>query len=1499
VFSVPASIQLRNMGQRPGLLAKAVHSVRPVLEELEKRQLLAFDLHNGVLRETFDEQDVGDLQLVARSGWDDDEYVPATNGSGQRPQLVSPAIPLFHHQITVLPGLNSFEAFASVDRVGGDTTIADNPFIGRALDLFSVTDAITFPDVKAQNNEAVNIAAVDVYRPYEGAISVTFVGTDDSETLTDTNALSSTAPPAVIVAKQGSPGPGTIGVTPGFSAPTTAGWDSLAATRDDIGVAGKPIGPITEIGIASPGEETIDNGRVFVGYLAPPGNSPPAAVDDTGYSVRPGASISIPVLANDSDPDGDPIHLVSVGAAGLGTAAIDPTNPNQVLYTASSPFSAHGPDRFTYTIADKYNAMATATVIVLVNTPPTAPDLTISVPRGMIGSFMVASADGLFSKGVGDADNDKLALTATDGMYGKASLNQDGSFAYTRDDGGLVTADSFQYTVSDGYVNVDGTISLVPDNPHLPPKPTPDPQTYPVPHGYTGSYTSAAPGIFATNPRTDGDGDPLVPIVVTAPTFGTVVFNRAGDGSYDGTFTYTPDTFDNFVLNDTFHYVLSDGYSDSAPATVELVVPNDHVPPTTIQPDTFNVNPGVRGLYMSPAPGIFENNPQRDGDGDPLIPIVDVQPKYGTVVFDRASDGTYDGTFTYTPSAPGGRIPDDSFLFSLTDGYADSNPATATLTGIPPISITYSNESFPYLIEESGGPGTDAFTIAHGTPGPLTADVTVSDAEGYPVTLNVGTQARFGHVVSPLTQIGVDEYQFEYDPPAIPMYDSDTLLTKTVSTINGNDEFTLEASDGYDSSDFTIRFDVPDQLPVVGSYPNPSGTPQNTTFEIPANNGLSYYTPVEAYGAYDPSIDYPGLVHFAAPGMLWDAFDELQLVPTSNGTSFVDDPLIANVAPQNYPLNGDFAWNPDGSFNYTPKRGFVGNDSFAFTVSDGYESSSLAYVTLDVVDSPPSDPFVNAPVLVDSVNHLTVEQGQDSSGEIASITDDNHVADTLGYRYPDLVKLYDYYDKPSGEPITFYHFDDMNSIEAVGPGGVQERASGVNLSYTFYDSELRLHLTAVNRIDDLLSGSGPEEGFPVTAQGPELTCTFSYVYETVTGALSNFAEVTLTLRANPPPQATATVGDIQIKAIPDPLDRTGDYATLVAAGFTPFPNSAPPPGDVQFPTSGLLSFSVQIFGPEGIPDEGAAAVVDIDLPLGFPHVTTYYKYGPSTSGAPDSWYPFIYDPQDGQPTGAEFTTDGEGSEIIVLHLRDGSQGDGDLLENGVISDPGAPAAYTVPARNYVASLYEEVLGRSASAGAINYWTQLMAAGSSRLRVAEAFWNSREHRRAQVEQWSMQFLGHPARPAQRARWVGLLRRGAGETAVEARILTSPDYRRAHPTLASFVAGLNHDVLGRAADPFDPSSARLLRRDRHTSRAQLALHFLTSPAAARLLAQRDATGFLGRLATPGEVHRDAVRLKRSLAAPSRIAERILASAAFYEFVNSALDLTAASTHRPHGH
>jgi outer membrane protein OmpA-like peptidoglycan-associated protein len=88
-------------------------------------------------------------------------------------------------------------------------------------------------------------------------------------------------------------------------------------------------------------------------------NHPPIAVDD--YATTPARDpVIIRVLANDSDPDGDPIRIVDVSQPNLGTTTIQPDGT--ILFTPRSDWC--GRSVFVYTISDPAGLRASARVIV-------------------------------------------------------------------------------------------------------------------------------------------------------------------------------------------------------------------------------------------------------------------------------------------------------------------------------------------------------------------------------------------------------------------------------------------------------------------------------------------------------------------------------------------------------------------------------------------------------------------------------------------------------------------------------------------------------------------------------------------------------------------------------------------------------------------------------------------------------------------------------------------------------------------------------------------------------------------------------------------------------------------------------------------------------------------------------------------------------------------------------------------------------------------------------
>ncbi len=98
--------------------------------------------------------------------------------------------------------------------------------------------------------------------------------------------------------------------------------------------------------------------RVTVTVLAV--NDPPVAAADVG-STRIGEALTIDVLANDQEVDGETLELKSVSTPQSGTAAV---SDGQVQYVPAAGFT--GTDEFDYTVGDGTGLTSTARVVVSV-----------------------------------------------------------------------------------------------------------------------------------------------------------------------------------------------------------------------------------------------------------------------------------------------------------------------------------------------------------------------------------------------------------------------------------------------------------------------------------------------------------------------------------------------------------------------------------------------------------------------------------------------------------------------------------------------------------------------------------------------------------------------------------------------------------------------------------------------------------------------------------------------------------------------------------------------------------------------------------------------------------------------------------------------------------------------------------------------------------------------------------------------------------------------------
>jgi subtilisin family serine protease len=180
-------------------------------------------------------------------------------------------------------------------------------------------------------------------------------------------------------------------------------------------------------------------------------NHAPVASDD-GWDATAGVTLGVAapgVLANDSDPDGDP--LTAALASGPAHGALVLAADGSFSYTADAAFS--GTDSFTYAASDGELASEPATVTLWVtaaNQPPVATDDSFTAPFRKTASYTPQVLRVLANDGDPDGSLDPATVrivTAPD-KGGTATVNADGTLSYTPKQR-FKGKESFTYDVAD------------------------------------------------------------------------------------------------------------------------------------------------------------------------------------------------------------------------------------------------------------------------------------------------------------------------------------------------------------------------------------------------------------------------------------------------------------------------------------------------------------------------------------------------------------------------------------------------------------------------------------------------------------------------------------------------------------------------------------------------------------------------------------------------------------------------------------------------------------------------------------------------------------------------------------------------------------------------------------------------------------------------------------------------------------------------------------------
>ena len=353
------------------------------------------------------------------------------------------------------------------------------------------------------------------------------------------------------------------------------------------------------------------------------------------------------VLANDSDPDGDPLEMDVVLGAAHGWPTFFPDG--SFVYQPSSNFN--GTDTFSYRAYDGelYSETVTVTINVRpVNDAPAAHGDTYETDED---TLLEVTGAGVLSND-SDVEGDAFSAAVASGpAHGSLALNPDGSLSYMpeRDYNG---SDSFEYRASDGADSGTATVTIDVKAANDAPGAAAD--SYATDED-TQLDVDAAAGVLANDSDVDGDATPAL---VSGPGHGSLELRD------DGSFSYSPDR--DYNGTDSFSYRASDATLESEPVTVTIEVKAAQDAPAA-NGDTYQTDEDTQ-LGVE-APGVLAND--SDPDGDALTATVVSGPGHGSLTLNA------DGSLSYTPGLDYNGT--DSFSYRANDGGLESDPVTVTI----------------------------------------------------------------------------------------------------------------------------------------------------------------------------------------------------------------------------------------------------------------------------------------------------------------------------------------------------------------------------------------------------------------------------------------------------------------------------------------------------------------------------------------------------------------------------------------------------------------------------------------------------------------------------------------------------------------------------------------------------------------------------------------------------------------------------------------------------
>jgi Bacterial Ig domain len=566
--------------------------------------------------------------------------------------------------------------------------------------------------------------------------------------------------------------------------------------------------------------------------------------------------------------------------------------------------------------------------------PPEAVDDSINTAEGTPGDTNVLANDF-------DPDGDTLTIVGwTDATFGSVVCGVT-DCTYTPTDLGFSGTDFFTYTISDGNGGTDEgevVVTVTPTNE----QPFADDDVLTTAEDVAGN-------VDVLDGDTDDDGDPLE-VETPNPTadHGTV------SCATDGICTYTPDP--DFAGSDVFTYSINDGQGGVDTGDVAVTVTPVNDPPDAVD-DSLTTSEDTVGIL-----NVRTNDTDVDGD-TLLVTTPSPAAAHGTV---SCLGG---GGCSYTPDP--GYSGADSFEYTISDGNGGTDTATVSVTVVPGNTAPVADD--------------DDLTTSEDVPGSV--DVLEGDTDADGDTLTVSTPApTAAHGTVACSAAGTCTYtpaadysgpdSFEYTVADGRGKFDTGLVTVSVTSANDSpvaiDDSLTSAEDAQGQVDVLVNDTDPDggALSVTGSTNGAHGAvsclPAGTCTYVPAANYAGPDTFTYTVSDGDGGTD-TGTVSVSVT-----AENDAPVADDDNLTTQMGVQGDVNVLAGDVDVDGDSlgidagAWSDpahgsvgcdetSGVCTYTPDAGYLGPDSFTYTVTDGQVTDEgLVSITVEELNAFPS-----------------------------------------------------------------------------------------------------------------------------------------------------------------------------------------------------------------------------------------------------------------------------------------------------------------------------------------------------------------------------------------------------------------------------------------------------------------------------------------------------------------------------------------------------------------